>query len=192
MFRVWQYEMDHRVFHCTEILSPTKLVVWGGEQDGLPLKHYDEDKIRITSKLDVFNLKTFKWNKAITTGTPPAAVMECGTATIGGDVYVFGGRCDGGKCSHNDLHVLKSNNEWSKVHSTGDRPMAKYGCGLISYIFNDSNYLLTKGGRAQQLPPEHQRQQYSQYTFDEFGVYNTNEVHIMNITTGIIYKYGMK
>ena len=51
--------MDHRAYHSTEILSPTNLVVWGGEQDGLPYVHYNEDKRRITSKLDVLNLKTF-------------------------------------------------------------------------------------------------------------------------------------
>ena len=69
--------------------------------------------------------------------------------------------------------------------------MAKYGCGLISYTFNGSNYLLTIGGQARQLPPEHQQQQHSQYN-ELYGFCDTNEVHIMNITTGIIYNMTCK
>ena len=183
--------MNSRVYHCTEILSSTNLIVWGGDQDGLPRVHDSDEKRRITTKLDMLDLSTLKWNKISTTGTPPAAVMQCSTTTIGGDMYVFGGRCDDyGKCSHNDLHVLNSSNVWSTVCTVGDRPIAKYGCGLISYTFNGSDYLLTIGGEGPQPPPDHHRQQrHTQYTRDMFTY--TNEIHIMNIATGIIVLHVM-
>ena len=181
--------MNSRAYHCTEILSSTNLIVWGDNQDGLPIVHDSDEKRRITTKLDILDLSTLKWNKISTTGTPPAAVMECSTATIGRDMYVFGGRYDYDMCSHNDLHVLNSSNVWSTVCTVGDRPMAKYGCGLISYTFNGSDYLLTIGGEGPQLQPEHHQQQYSQYTR---GMHTyTNEVHIMNIATGIIVLHVM-
>ena len=157
----------------------------GGDQDSLPRVHDSREKRRFTTKLDVLDLTTLKWNKVSTTGTPPAAVIACSTATVGNDIYLFGGRCDDGKCCHNDLYVLNNNN-WQTVSTTGDRPMAKYGCGMVSYTFNGSHYLLTVGGGGSELPPEHQQQQHAQYNKSKYSTYYTNEVHLLNITTGII------
>ena len=99
-------------------------------------------------------------------------------------MYVFGGRCDySGDCCHNELHHLNTTNKvWRNIPTAAAGPMKKYGCGLISYSYQGSDYLLTLGGSGgKQLPT--QQQQHSLYIANNYGYYYTNEVHTMNITT---------
>ncbi len=119
--------------------------------------------------------------------------MDYSSTAISNDMYVFGGRCDGiSICCHNDLHHLDTTNKvWRAIPTTTtNRPMEKYNCGLISYSYHGSDYLLTLGGmRGKQLPTQQQKQ-HSLY-IPHCGYYYTNEVHIMNITTspGQYYYY---
>ena len=100
----------------------------------------------MTSKLDILNIPLFQWDTVTTTGTPPAGVMDYSSTAISNDMYVFGGRC--GNCCHDDLHHLDTTNKvWRAIPTTTtNRPMEKYSCGLISYSYHGSNYLLTLGG----------------------------------------------
>ena len=138
----------------------------------------------------MFSLSAFEWTKTATTGTPPAEVMDYGTAVIGQDMFVFGGRCDDwGRCSHNELYALKSASKvWRKIPCT-DRPMEKHSCGFISYSYQGTDYLLALGGRARKQPT--QQQQHSLYIPD-YGVYYTNEIHTMEMTSsqGNVYMYN--
>ena len=109
--------------------------------------------------------------------------MDYRTTSIENDMYVFGGRCDVmGNCCHNELHHLNTTNKvWRTIPTTAAGPMKKCSCGLISYSYQGSEYLLTLGGRGGQQPT--QQQQHSLYIPDDYGDYYTNEVHTMNITT---------
>ncbi len=62
-----------------------------------------------------------------------------------------------------------------------NRPMKKQSCGFISYSHQGSDFLLALGGLGGKQPPV-EPQLHSLYTPDSSG-YNTNEVHIMNVTT---------
>ena len=189
--------MGFKAFHSTEILEGD-LYLWGGNQEGLPTVHDNERKRSITTKVDVFSLSTLKWTKTVTTGTPPAGVMDYGTAVIGQDMFVFGGRCDGlGKCSHNELYALNTDSRvWRKIPCT-DGPMEKSSCGFISYSYQGTDYLLALGGRAMKQPT--QQQQHSLYIpcYDDFdffyyrGNYYTNEIYTMTMTNsqGNVYMY---
>ena len=133
----------------------------------------------------MFSLSAFEWNKTATTGTPPAGVMGYGTAVIGQDMFVFGGRCDGGECSHNELYALNSDNEvWRKIPCT-DGPMEKYSCGFISYSYQGTDYLLALGGIARKQPTQKQHSLYIPYGYS----YYTNEIHTMemNSSQGNVY-----
>ena len=153
----------------------------GGDQEGLPSVHDNEKKRSITTKVDVFNLSTIEWTKTATTGTPPAGVMDYGTAVIGQDMFVFGGRCDGGKCSHNELYAINTYSKvWRKIPCT-DGPVEKSGCGFISYSYQGTDYLLALGGIAGKQPT--QQQQHSLCIPDGYGGYYTNEIHTMEMTS---------
>ena len=152
-------------------------------QDGLPWVHDSEEKRSVTTKLSVLNLSSIQWNIVSTTGAPPAGAMYYSVTTIGEKVYLFdGGRCDG-SCVHNDLYQLNTSNVWRCIPCT-NRPMKKHSCGFISYSYQGSDYLLALGGEGGEQPPA-EPQRHSLYTRDNWGVYFTNEVHIMNVTASL-------
>ena len=128
----------------------------------------------------MFSLSTIEWTKTATTGTPPAGVKDYGTAVIGQSMFVFGGRCDVGRCRHNELYSINNDSKvWRKIPCT-DGPMEKYSCGFISYSYQGTDYLLALGGRAVKQPTQ-QQQQHSLYIPDG-GSYYTNEIHTMEMT----------
>ena len=136
----------------------------------------------------MFSLSTREWTKSATTGTPPAGVMEYGTAVIGQDMFVFGGTCDWGGCSHNELYALNSASKvWRKIPCT-DGPMEKHGCGFISYSYQGTDYLLALGGKARKQPTHQQHSLYIPCYDDYF----TNEIHTMEMTSsqGNVYMYN--
>ena len=138
----------------------------------------------------MFSLSALEWTKTATTGTPPAGVMNYGTAVIGQDMFVFGGRCDIGKCCHNELYALNTDSKvWRKIPCT-DRPMEKSSCGFISYSYQGTDYLLALGGRAMKQPTR--QQQHSLYIPVYGGFYFTNEIHTMEMTSsqGNVYMYN--
>ena len=138
----------------------------------------------------MFNLSKIEMTKTATTGTPPAGVMDYGTAVIGQDMFVFGGRCDDlRKCCHNELYALNSASKvWRKIPCT-DGPMEKDSCGFISYSYQGTDYLLALGGTAGKQPT--QQQQHSLY-IPYCGSYYTNEIHTMEMTSsqGNVYMYN--
>ena len=170
-------EIGWRTFHSSEILE-NDLALWGGNQEGLPKKHDNEEKRTITKHLDILHLPTMEWNNVSTTGAPPAGAMNYSTTTIGDEMYVFGGKCDGGGCKHNDLYQL-NNKVWKSIPCT-NTPMKKSSCGFTSYSYQGSVHLLAIGGKGGKQPPS-EPQPHSMYTPDS-GWYRTNEVHIMNMT----------
>ena len=118
-----------------------------------------------------------EWNNVSTIGTPPAGATGHSTTTIGNEMYLFGGSCDG--CKHNDLYQL-NNKEWKSIPCT-NTPMKKSSCGFTSYSYQGSDHLLALGGVGGEQPPS-EPQPHSLYTPNSNGWYSTNEVHIMNMT----------
>ena len=140
----------------------------------------------------MFSLSAFEWTKTATTGTPPAGVMEYGTAVIGQDMFVFGGKCDLGRCCHNELYALNSASKvWRKIPCT-DGPMEKSGCGFISYSYQGTDYLLALGGVAMKQPTQQQQQHSATIPSGYGSFYYTNEIHTMemNSSQGNVYMYN--
>ena len=175
-------QLQWRRYHSSIVLGLDDVVIWGGDQTGLPWVHDNEEKRTVTSRLDVLNLPSMEWNSVSTTGTPPAGAMDYGATTIGEEMYIFDGGSCNGVCIHNDLYQLNTNNKvWRCIPCT-NRPMKKQRCGFISYSYQGSDYILALGGRERKHPPA-EPQLHSLYTPDNDGYYYTNEVHIMNVTT---------
>ena len=84
--------------------------------------------------IGIFNLTNEEWTLQPTTGTPPPGLWEGGCASIGNDLYCFGGF--NGSSYFNDLHKLNLETfQWSKVHPNNDQtnwPMPKSGCGFTA------------------------------------------------------------
>ena len=140
--------MKWRGRHSTAVNSD-RLYCWGGQQEDLPRVHYNDEKRKFTSSVDIFHLPTLKWERRSTTATPPAGVMDYACTKMRDNILYFGGSCIPNDCFHNDLFELNTlTNEWREiVNSSPDNgPMRKRGCGMISFTVNGEDNLLVIGG----------------------------------------------
>ena len=76
-----QYDMNWRSQHST-VVNSDRLYCWGGEQKDLPMIHYNEEKRKFISSVDIFHVPTFKWERKATTATPPAGVINYACTNI--------------------------------------------------------------------------------------------------------------
>ena len=141
--------MKWRAQHST-VINSDRLYCWGGEQEDLPMIHYNDEKRKFTSSVDIFHLPALKWERTSTTATPPAGVMNYACTNIRDSILYFGGRCQRADCFHNDLFELNTlTNEWREIIniSPDNGPMRKSGCGMISFNMNgEGDNLLAIGG----------------------------------------------
>ena len=63
------------------------LYLWGGDSGDLPAVHNSEEKRRVTSKVQVFDITTGKWNNQSTRGNPPLGVEGCLCTTVNNKIY---------------------------------------------------------------------------------------------------------
>ena len=148
--------MGWRTHHSSLVMGLDDLIVWGGSQDDLPYRVHDNQKKRLlTTRLDVLHLSSMEWSSISTNGTPPAGALDYCITTIGDEeLYLFdGGRCDSGACVHNDLYQLNTNDKVWKYIPCTNRPMKKHSCGLISYSYQGSDYLLAQARMEGKQPP---------------------------------------
>ena len=93
--------MKWRTHHSTAVNSH-RLYCWGGYQEDLPMVHYNDEKRKCTSSVDILRLPTLKWERKSTTATPPAGAMDYACTNIRDSILYFGGRCQPADCYHND------------------------------------------------------------------------------------------
>ena len=183
-----QYQMKWRTHHST-VVNSHRLYCWGGDQEDLPMVHYNDEKTKFTSSVDIFHLPTLKWERRSTTATPPAGVMNyaCTNIRDNTSILYFGGRCQRGDCYHNDLFELNTlTNEWREIigSSPDNAPMRKSACGMISFNMNGEDNLLVIGGFGPTCIPITTHSGYK-YIPDP-GILNrcyTNEIHTMCINS---------
>ena len=131
------------------VVNNHRLYCWGGQQNDLPRIHYNDEKTKFTSYVDVFHLPALKWERRSTTATPPAGVINYACTNIKDSILYFGGSCKPSDCFHNDLFELNTlTNEWREIinSSPDNGPMRKNGCGMISFDMNEEDNLLVIGG----------------------------------------------
>ena len=123
--------------------------------------------------IGIFNPTNVEWTLQPTTGAPPPGLYDCGCASIGNDLYCFGGENQSSR--FNDLHKLNLETfQWSKVHPRNDKknwPMPKNGCGFTA--INDT-LLCCFGG----------------YTENEDSEW-TNEFHLYDVQEGTSYSNSL-
>ena len=179
-----EYQLGWRSEHSTVVINNI-LYCWGGDQKNLPKVHDNEEKRKITSSIDFFHLRTFKWERRSTKGTPPVGVMSYACVNINNYIFYFGGDCKPSDCYHNNLYELNSlNNIWREIiNSTPENvPMKKIGCGMISFKISRKEKLLVLGGFGPvpvTIPSHSQYIPHPKYP----NRCITNEVHIMCVTS---------
>ena len=176
--------MNWRTYHST-ILVRNKLYCWGGNQKNLPLVHDSEDKRKITSSVDIFQLETLKWERKSTTSNPPAGVIHSASTSIKNNILYFGGDCKPFHCFHNNLHELNTLTlNWNEIitTTTDNIPMRKCACGMISFNMNGEDHLFLSGGIG---PAPLTKQRHAQYipSPKNPNLSYTNEIHCMNVST---------
>ena len=171
--------------HHSSILLRNKIYCWGGTQKDLPLVHDGDDKRKVTSTVDVFELSTFKWERKSTTSNPPAGVLTYACTSIKDSVLYFGGSCKPCDCFHNNLYKLNTLTlNWNEIISTStdNIPMRKHRCGMISFNMNGEDHLVLSGGLGPSPLTEQTHAQYISHPGRPHLSY-TNEIHCMNLTT---------
>ena len=130
-----------------------------------------EGPAKEATTIGIFNPTNKKWTLQPTTGTPPPGLWRGGCASIGNDLYCFGGF--DGSSGFNDLHKLNLETfQWSKVHPRNDQtncPMPKSGCGFVTI---DNTTLCCFGGLNMSS-----------------GL--TNEFHLYDVQEGISYNNSL-
>ena len=162
------------------------LYLWGGESDDLPDVHNSEEKKRVTSHIQVFDITTGKWNNQSTRGTPPLGVDGYLCTTVDDKIYYFGGYCGHDDCFHNSLHEFNiSTLTWIQLQPTDDRiaVMRRSSGGMISSKEAGQHCLLLIGGIG---PPPFMRLPQAQYChlLSVISRVSTNEHNIYDLTTG--------
>ena len=151
--------------------------------------HYNGEKRKFTSFVDIFHIPTLKWERRYTTATPPAGVMGYASANIRNSILYFGGSCKPSDCFHNDLFELNTlTNEWRKIinSSPDNGPMRKRGCGMISFNIKGEHNLLVIGGFGHRPITTHTGSKYIPHPNNPNHCF-TDEIHTMcvNSSAGI-------
>ena len=145
---IGQHQMKWRAQHST-VVNSNRLYCWGGIQVDHPRVHYNDEKRKFTSSVDIFHLPTLKWERKSTAATPPVGVMDYACTNIRENILYFGGNCLHNDCFHNDIFELNTlTNKWREIinSSPDNGPMRKRGCGMISFNMNGEDNLLVIGG----------------------------------------------
>ena len=192
-----RYQPTPRLGHTTAVAGD-RLYLWAGWQKALPKIHSGAEKLKPTSIVEVFSLKTGEWGQLPTSGIPPLGVAYYACTSIDEDLYYFGGRCGHAGCHHNTLHRLNTvTMRWKEVTPSSSSvlsqtaPMKKAQCGMIAFQWNNRDYLFIAGGYG--VLPTHR---HSQATYvpkrgkPEYGW--TNEAHVFDIHTGESLKQDAK
>ena len=137
------------------------------------------------TEVNIFDPTTEMWQETPTSGEPPPGFVVGSCASIGPNIYHFGGN-DGSGRYHNTIHqfhtmVLR----WKPVTSTNPKegPITKLGAGIISYR---EKLLVISGGYGkltdQSLPG---REYVPDPGYEGRGW--TNEVHCFHVDSSELY-----
>ena len=159
------------------------LYLWGGLQPNFPRVHNNDEKKRLTSQVQIFNIISGKWDTKHTIGNPPLGLVRYSCTTLNNKIYYFGGWCRHENCFHNSLNELDiSTLTWTQIFPTDDiRPVMKRGYGgMMLTEYGGVHRLLVIGGQGS--PPSIKLPQAQYIDFPD-GRVRTNEQNLYNIST---------
>ena len=181
-FSTGQYKLNGRAGHHTQVIGDS-LYLWGGAQPNLPEVHHNDEKWRLTSQVQIFNITSGKWDSKPTRGNPPLGVYRYSCTTFNNKIYYFGGWCGHDNCHHNSLNELDTSTlTWIHISSTDDRrPVMKRGhSGVMLTEYGGVHRLLVIGGTGSPPSTKLPQAQYIQLPSDRV---RTNEQNLYNMST---------
>ena len=162
-----------------------KLYLWGGgPRPDLPKVHNNDEKRRLTSQVEVFNITSGKWDSKPTSGDPPLGIAGYVCTTFKEKIYYFGGWCYHDDCFHKAIFQLDTSTyTWTQLQPTNDRiAVMKRGYGgIMSTEYEGQHRLLIIGGIGPSPSIQVPQAQYYQLTN---GYVSTNEHNLFDILTG--------
>ena len=183
MIYTGQYKLGGRFSHQTQVIGDT-LYLWGGGQPNLPDVHNSDEKKRISSQLQIFDITSGEWDTTSTRGNPPLGVMGYFSTTVNGKLYYFGGDCYHDDCYHNSLHELDTNNlTWTQLSPTDDKigVMKRAHGGMMSTEYEGVHCLIIIGGAGSS--PSVQLPQAEYFEMLDGNV-RTNEQNMYDLSSG--------
>ena len=172
------YEPTARLYPAF-ISTPRHLYLWGGST--VTFETGSEDaRIQQARCIEQFDPYLEVWRQLSTTGTPHPGLASAACASVGDQVYMYGG---GGKRYEGVLSLLSLKTlTWSQLCQEAG-PMRKSSCGMVSF---HGDQLAVIGGYGIPTGPTQHGASFIRHTNATDGVGWTNEVHIYNINQGII------
>ena len=160
------------------------LYLWGGgPHPDLPKVHNNDEKTRLTTQVEIFNITSGKWDSISTSGDPPLGVAGYVCTTFKDKIFYFGGWCYHDNCYHNAIFQLDTSTyTWAQLQST-DESIAvtkRSNGGIMSTEFEGQHRLLIIGGYG--LPPSTQIPQAQYFQFPS-GNISTNEHNLFDVLT---------
>jgi hypothetical protein len=175
------YQPKERKGHHSHLIEDN-LYVWGGAQEDFFKIHDIKERKRFASCVEVFSLTSKKWMQHPTKGDPPLAMWNYSSATVGNDIYFFGGYFYHGRgddCYQNSLFKLNvQTKRWTEITSNNG-PMKKSKCGMVAIKINNEDRLLVIGGWGP-TSAYSSRQLGAGYAECYNGRVRTNEIHYYN------------
>ena len=162
-------EPQGRWWHCSAIVDG-KQYTYGG--------HCGAGGSPILTAVHIFNNVTELWQETPTFGEPPPGFVAGSCASIGPNIYHFGGGGPAGY--HNTIHQFDTKVlRWKPVTATNPKegPITKWDAGMISYR---EKLLVISGGYGELTDQSLPGREYVSDP-DREGRGNTNEVHCFHV-----------
>ena len=171
------YEPCPRYLHGAAPIGD-RLYMWGGLTDGSS----EGSRREVASVVEIYDPYLETWQQEATTGVPPPGLYAGGCTSIHESLLWYGGF--DGKSDLGALHQLNTVSlNWEELHqSTPQGPMAKSGCGLVSF---QGNKAALYGGYGIPTGPTQPGSTFTKYTGNSNGSRWTNEFHLFDLQAGM-------
>ena len=157
-----------------------RLYMWGGRT-----KDFSESsrrKLAPVHVVEIYDPYLEAWQQDTTTGAPPPGLYNGGCTSVHESLLWYGGRDD--KSCFGTLHQLNTVSlNWEELHqNTPQGPMAKLGCGLVSF---QGNKAALYGGYGIPTGPTQPGSTFTKDTGYSDGSGWTNEFHLFDLQEGM-------
>ena len=152
--------------------------MWGGRTEGSS----EGSRRKVASVVDIYDPYLEAWQQEATTGVPPPGFYNGGCTSVHESLLWYGGT--DGKSHLGTLHQLNTVTlNWEELHrSMPHGPIAKYGCGLVSF---QGNKAALYGGYGIPTGPTQPGSTFTRDTRFSDGRGCTNEFHLFDLQAGM-------